>query len=162
MKLSDITAAIARKHLQYNPDTGTFTRLRKNGEPSAKNPASPSGSGYLYISLCNNNISAHRIAWLLMTGEWPESMVDHRNGDRHDNRWLNLRASNHSHNNQNKTKTVSSTGFMGVYPERGRYRAVIKNNNRQIYLGAFSTPEAAHHAYLQAKRRYHPHAFIAQ
>lgn len=90
------------------------------------------------------------------------SMVDHINGDPLDNRRTNLRivdARGNAHN-QRKAHRNSKTGFLGVdhlpskYPNRP-YRAQIKVGGKKLHLGQFETPEAAHAAYVEAKRVLH-------
>ncbi len=45
----------------------------------------------------------HRVAWFLITGEQPD-IVDHISGDRHDNRFINLRSVTTSENGQNQKR----------------------------------------------------------
>lgn len=45
---------------------------------------------------------ASRIAWLLYYGEWPRLTIDHRNGDRTNNRIRNLRDVTHHVNMNNR------------------------------------------------------------
>lgn len=47
------------------------------------------------------NYPIHRIIWLWMTGEWPDT-IDHENGIRDDNRWCNLRNVTAKQNSQNR------------------------------------------------------------
>lgn len=103
---------------------------------------------------------AHRLAWLIMTGEWPATEVDHRDTDPGNNAWTNLRLATRSQNMQNRRAAGrnSATGVLGVSPCRSRYRAVIKTSGRIRHLGVFATVEAAEAAYLAAKVELHPFA----
>jgi HNH endonuclease len=47
--------------------------------------------GYRYIEIDGELYRADMVAWALQTGEWPEGEIEHINGDRADNCWLNLR-----------------------------------------------------------------------
>ncbi len=80
-------------YLRYEPDTGKFYWIKK---PSSRisvgsEAGSIGGKGYRQIGFNGRNYAAHRLAWRLMTGEWPELEVDHINGAKGDNRWDNLR-----------------------------------------------------------------------
>jgi hypothetical protein len=83
-----------------------------------------------------------------MTGEWPENEIDHRNREKDDNRWSNLRPANRSQNCANeKMNCRNLSGLKGVSVERGRYRAKIVINGKIHRLGSHRTPEDAHAAY---------------
>jgi hypothetical protein len=159
----DISAARLRKILRFDPDAGTFTWLvARRGCPIGSVAGKVhSISGYVRIDLDGLKIAAHRAAWLYMTGEWPERAIDHRDGDRANNRWSNLRVSDGYLNAQNirAPMVTNSTGFLGVNRMKGRrdlpYRAKITANGRSVHLGFFGAPEEAHKAYLAAKRRLH-------
>ena len=86
------------------------------------------------------------------------SHVDHINGDTADNRWANLRPATRSENMQNRrvANSNSKTGLLGAKPSRNAFRAQIKISGRCVNLGTFSSPEAAHAAYLTAKAELHP------
>lgn len=102
--------------------------------------------------------SAHRLAWLYMTGSWPTSHIDHINGDRRDNRFCNLREATPAENAQNKSLYSNNTsGYPGVHwDSRAQlWRAQIRVQGRRIHLGRFSTPDEAYRAYLKGKAQYH-------
>lgn len=103
---------------------------------------------------------AHHLAFLAMQGVWPALDVDHINGDRQDNRWSNLREVDRTTNAENKrsAKRGATSGLLGVSfaKDTGRWAAQIQVKGKNKNLGRrFSTPEAAHEAYLQAKRQLH-------
>jgi hypothetical protein len=113
--------------------------------------------GYVTIRINGRQYIAHRVAWWLATGEWPIA-IDHKDGDRANNKFENLRAADYKINNQNRRRAIpnSTTGFLGVTrtPE-GRFVARIGVNGKNLYFGTHETPEQAHEAYLAAKREFH-------
>lgn len=134
--------------LAYNPDTGVFT-LRTSGASVGYLRK----DGYCTIWLHGRHQRAHRLAWLLMTGEWPSREIDHINGIRNDNRWINLREASSSQNKANAALSAKNTsGLKGVGLHRGKWRAVIRVDKRLILLGYFATPEEAHVAYCDAAK----------
>lgn len=147
-------------HLKYEPATGQFTRLFKAHCRFAQGSVSGSRTrtGYVRVTINALQYAAHRLAWFYMVGEWPKGEVDHINGDRADNRWPNLRVVTKSENQQNRCTTIGKTGLLGVNFHRGtgRFQARIVVSGRRKFLGLFTTPEAAHAAYREAKAQYHP------
>jgi hypothetical protein len=115
-------------------------------------------TGYWCIGLKRKQYKAHRLAWLMYYGEWPEKDIDHINCDRSDNRIENLRLGGKDINPRNqKIRSTNTTGFKGVKAPSGRslkYMAKICVNREHIYLGMFTTPEEAHIAYCQAADKY--------
>ncbi len=92
-----------------------------------------------------------------MTDEEPET-VDHRDMDRTNNRWANLRSSLYGQNTANsKVRKDSISGIKGVqqHPGTGRYYARIRKDKITHYLGCFDTPEEAHAAYCKAAQELH-------
>lgn len=150
--------------MDYNPDTGKFIRKVRRGRMGA--PGSVAGTvnkkGYVVIEIDGRPYTAHRLAWLFMTGEMPEKQIDHRDRNKANNAWSNLRSATNAQNHQNRFEAQANnkTGLLGVcfHKAAGRWIAQIKKNGRRIYLGLHDTPEGAHAAYLAAKAELHPFA----
>ncbi len=158
-----ITAERLRELLHYNPDTGIFT-WKANRQGGGATPGKKAGyvttTGYVQIGVDRVGYLAHRLAWLYMTGAFPALHIDHINGSRTDNRWLNIRNVNFVTNAQNIRKAMNSnksSGMLGVslYKRTGRWQAQISVGGTPKPLGYFNTPEEAYSAYLAAKRVHH-------
>lgn len=154
-----ITQSQLKEILHYDPETGQFTwRVATRGRIKAGGIAgSNNGSGYIRITVDNNQYFAHRLAWFWMTGSWPIGNIDHRDRDRANNAWGNLREATQSQNMANTTtQRTNSLGLKGVYlVSPGRYRAQIRVQGKNHNLGRFDTPEEAHAAYVTAAKKYH-------
>ena len=99
---------------------------------------------------------AHRVAWLIMTGEWPELEVDHINGVESDNRWANLRLVTSAENKKNRSLQANNTsGVNGVYWDKTnqRWHARIMVSKRYVSLGHFKSLEEAKEARRLAETR---------
>lgn len=157
--MTALTQARLKELLHYDPETGVW--LWMNPTCSRMKPGDVAGTfkdGYLKITVDGHQCRAHRLAFLYMTGRWPVAEVDHRNCDRADNRWANLREATHAQNCRNTgPRATNTSGFMGVrWHARGRrWQARIHVDGREIYLGLFDTPEAAHAAYCAAAHQLH-------
>lgn len=157
----ELTAARLRELLHYDPDTGVFTW--RNDQPSRDVKAGDIAGrmrldGYVSISCDGRSYVAHRLAWLHVCGDWPDLDIDHRDGQRANNAFANLRQASDSQNAQNRAiRSDNSSGFPGVgwHKGKGAWQAKIGINSRRFFLGIFDTPEEAHAAYLSAKARKH-------
>ncbi|MDN8047581.1 HNH endonuclease [Burkholderia multivorans] len=160
MKTKSLTAERLRELLAYDPVTGKFTwRMRPSNRVHVGDEAGHvGGNGYVQIRVDGAMYQAHRLAWLYVTGRWPVRFLDHRDLDRSNNRFVNLREANDEQNAANSPRRRHGhVGLKGVGYHRstGRYRARIRRGNREYHLGLFDTPEAAHRAYQEASRRLH-------
>jgi len=115
--------------------------------------------GYVIVEVAGKSVAAHRIVWLMHNGHWPTGEIDHINGIRHDNRIENLRDVHRKTNAENRRSAskTSKTKLLGVeyLPKIDKYRARIRVDGALIRLGTFNTPDDAHAAYIEAKRRLH-------
>lgn len=111
----------------------------------------------MLVQLRGHKVLAHRIAWALQHGEWPQGEIDHINGDRQDNRIENLRDVPSFVNKQNLRSATKRNrlGILGVHARRGKFRAFISVDGAVRALGTFHSAIEAHAAYLAAKRAGH-------
>jgi hypothetical protein len=84
--------------------------------------------------------------------------IDHINGNRLDNRRINLRYATRSQNNMNRFArcVTSKSPYKGVCwrAHAKRWKAYIKINKTQIHIGYFTTAEKAAKAYNKAAIKY--------
>lgn len=158
MAAADLSAQRLRQVLHYDPLTGEFMHLRKHLRDKQPGCGHRCTDGYTYLGVDNAHVLAHRAAWLYMTGAWPIDQVDHIDGDKANNRFLNLRDASRETNAQNlhRPRADNKSGFLGVHLHpAGKWVAMIRIAGKKKNLGYFTTPELAHVAYVQAKRMHH-------
>lgn len=145
------------RRLNYDPETGLFTwkyptsRRVKAGQIAG----GPSHRGYWRILISDVEYYGHRLAWFYTFGAWPAVDLDHRDGDKTNNKISNLRPATVSQNAANRKIPVNNTtGFKGVRAtESNRWRAVVEHGGKQISLGTYGTREEAHAAYCEGAKR---------
>lgn len=142
-----ITPNRLKQLFDYDPAAGTFTRKLNAGSATVGQIAGcRDRSGYIRISVDCQRFAAHRLAFLFMTGKLPALHIDHINGDRGDNRWLNLREVTRTENNRNKcNRSDNTSGHPGItwLPRNKKWRARISTDARRISLGLFNSIEQA-------------------
>jgi hypothetical protein len=150
------------KSVNYDPLTGIFTRkttskysLRNNG----KEIKTTDKDGYIVFKINGKMFKAHRVAYFLIHGEWP-NQVDHINRITSDNRAENIRCASQGQNNQNRKIAKNNTsGTVGVRLQKyGKWRAYIYHNKKSIYLGEYITFEEALSARMAAVKVMFTHA----
>ena len=161
-----LTQEYLRSILDYNPDTGVFTRKRRkdvrpewNTRWAGKVAGNLHNHGYWMLSIDNKRYLAHRIAFIYTYGYEPNE-VDHINGDRLDNRICNLRDVTSSENNRNMKRAKNNTsGKTGVYWDKvnSKWMAIAWCENKQHFAGRFARKEDAIKARdeLQVKLDFH-------
>lgn len=156
-----ITQEELKSQLHYCPDTGIFTRLVANSRRVKVGDIAGclNDRGYIAIKVDSKLYKAHRLAWLYITGNWPENYIDHINGVKNDNRIGNLRDVTSSENNQNQRKSCANnkSGLLGVswYKAMNKWNAQIELDGKRTHLGYFTDKHEAHNAYLTKKREIH-------
>jgi hypothetical protein len=162
---SDLKAPWLRENFAYDKETGRFERLwpvltYRGGIRYAEGTLTGSvhADGYRYMCIKGRLFLEHRLAYLWMSGSWPEYEVDHRDGDRSNNAWSNLRHATVSENRQNNPGQHSRLGpHRGVYRLKGNrkeFAAQIKVKGEAIYLGCFDDLDEAIAARVEAEKRY--------
>jgi hypothetical protein len=144
--------------LFYDPETGIFTWKisHPKGRPKFGDQAGTISRGYRSIQISGSLYRGCRLAWFYQFGEWP-NIIDHINGNRADDRIVNLRNVDHRTNNENRRKAMPNNiaGLIGASFNDGKWIATIKVNGDRLYLGRYATPTEAHNAYVAAKRMHH-------
>ena len=155
MTITTLTQIHLKNTLQYNPLTGIFTNKKKGLKAGTA-----TDQGYVRIGIDNNYYKAHRLAFLYMLGLFPSDQVDHINGNRSDNRWLNLRSASNAINQKNrKTQKNNTSKVTGISwsKERVAWEASIRVNKRRVSLGRHSDWFEAVCARMSANNKYDFH-----
>lgn len=156
--MEKVSVSHLKKILDYNPETGIFTWLIRPRRRACSPVAGTISLGYRRICIKQHHYSAHQLAWLYVTGQWAGGEIDHINGVKDDNRWVNLRKADRQTNQANsKIRVSNKTGFKGAgSPLAGRrkFPARITVNYKTLWLGSFDTAQEAHDAYLAAAREH--------
>src|SRR5574341_403988 len=157
-----LTQQRLKEVLRYTPRTGEMVwRVTLSNRATAGTAVrGRSLNGYSRVKIDGRLYYAHRLAWLYVVGEWPPVKVDHKNRDRADNRWRNLRLANNSQNSQNTTmRSDNTSGHKGVtWSKRfSCWLAQIQIDGRGKHLGVFEKLKDAVSARREAEKKYFTH-----
>lgn len=153
-----ITYEDVKTFFSYDPVSGIMKRILKpdrwgNVWPYDKELTTPNDQGYYTANFRGVVYKIHRLAFLYMLGDFPENDVDHINGIRTDNRWVNLRAVDRKGNTHNiGIARNNKSGYPGVdfHNVVGKFQARIRINGERVRLGFFDTKEEA----IKEKQKY--------
>jgi hypothetical protein len=166
MNHQKLTALRASELLDYDAETGALTWKVRAGRVSAgAKVCSVDGHGYLVVRIDKVRYLAHRVAWLIANGGWPDKGLDHIDGNRLNNALKNLREATAAENNQNKRAPISSnksSQSLGVSRNKKskKWVAYISVSGLRKHLGSFENEASARAAYLAAKADLHPFAEV--
>lgn len=167
---------ILRNRVRYDAGTGVISWAKDPGKEGflcessylawitrfSEMPVGKRSRGYVVVTISVNgreiHCMGHRVAWALQTGGWPECEIDHRDGDRANNKWDNLREATHQQNQWNKgVSAKNSSGFKGVHmhTQNGKWIAQISISGKTKHLGCFETAEMASLEYQRASKKFH-------
>lgn len=99
-----------------------------------------------YVSTCINR-RRRKLHQILIPDR---NLLDHRNGNKLDNRRENLREATNQQNVWNSKARPGSSSFKGVSRTDGRWGAKIKRDGKSKSLGSYATEEEAALAYDRA------------
>lgn len=156
----ELSQEYLKQLLDFDQESGIFTWLvnRAGRAQCGVVAGTAHTAGYVQIRINKRHYFAHRLAWLYVYGMLPEKQIDHINGVRNDNRICNLREADDACQQQNRCLHKRNTsGYPGVTWSKRflRWRAYVKVNYKQHYLGMYKTKEEAYSAYLEGKARLH-------
>lgn len=149
-----LSAERVRQMLSYEAETGVFTWVALSGRRAKIGDRAGSFNksiGYRVIGIDGARYYEHRLAWLWVTGSWPDNDIDHINCDKSDNRWTNLRGATMAQNIANIGSWRHNTsGLKGAHWSKAAQRWSSRIGAR--HLGLFDTREEAHEAYVKAAK----------
>lgn len=157
---SGLTQAYLKTILRYDPESGLLYWVKPNplwrsGKPGMVAGCLHKSTGYWVVKIDGIDYRAHRVIWVMWYGEWPLHEVDHKDGDKINNRIANLRPATHPQNTANKRRRSKRRYPKGVdLLPSGRFRAKICVNYKQINIGVFDSAEEASAAYLAKAQEY--------
>jgi hypothetical protein len=176
MKWKQLDPEMLRELLHYDPQTGVLTwKWREphqfpagtstgpetykmwNKQRAGKPALTARCNGYRVGAVWTVRIYAHRVAWAIHHGKWPEHPLDHINGDRADNRIVNLRLAPDNSNNRNrKMNRRNTSGVTGVRfcAVKQKWVASITIDGRKKTLGTYDTKDDAIHMRKMAEREH--------
>jgi len=152
-----------RAKYSYDPETGVFikkalTKYQKEWVAGCKDP-----SGYVRICINGRIYLAHRLAWYYMTGFQPINLIDHINGNKQDNRFVNLREADYSQNMMNsRLASNNRSGCKGVswLSRKKAWRAEGKIDGKRVFLGQFKNLSDAISAYQKFAKENHAEFYL--
>ncbi len=156
-KARQMTQERLKEVLHYDPDTGAFNWLQQRPGCVPGREVGTIACGYRQIEVDYKLFRASRLAWLYITGNWPENLVDHKNGNRSDDRWCNLRAATHQENSRNRKPCKrNKSGKVGVCvgTKPNTWEANITIDNKLLQLGCFEVKKDAITARCKAEKHY--------
>lgn len=140
------------EHFNYSESIGKFERISTGGEGTVNS------NGYSVFNISGKIYYTHRLIWIYLYDIHP-IYIDHINGNRLDNRLINLRDVSASENNINRTKINKNnkSGYIGVcWDNKNKsWESYIHINYKKIGLGRFFELSDAVSARLKGELLYH-------
>lgn len=140
--MKKLTQKRLKELLRYSKETGHFTwNVSKGSRAKAGMVAGTvQGAGYITIQIDKKIYLAHRLAWLYVEGYFPETLIDHKNRNKSDNRFCNLRVASKQCNARNSnTRRDNKSVVTGVCYDksRGKWLVQMMVNGEKLNLGRY-------------------------
>lgn len=146
---AQVTQALLKEYLDYNPNTGILTWIKKPSKRANMGQRAGSlvpKSGYRSINFFGRSYPEHHVVWCWYYGEWSELFIDHIDHVRDNNRIHNLREVTALQNAQNKRKRENThVNEAGIWynKRRKRYVAEISVKGKKVFQQSFVDVEDA-------------------
>lgn len=148
--MSDLTYEYVNSIIKYDSLNGLFFRkdckIKRFINKQVGKSYNNGHHDYVRISIDGKYHIAHRLAWLLYYGKWPENQIDHIDGNGLNNKISNLRDVSCSINGKNRKINMNNTsGRGGVHFNKRyeRFQATAMSENKRHFLGYYNTFEEA-------------------
>jgi hypothetical protein len=160
----ELPVDFVRAILDYKPRSGLLIwKKRFDIAPLANSRVGKiagfmASDGYIYVQINNKWYLAHRLAWVIMKGEWPKNDIDHVRAPKTNNKWSNLREATTQQNTRNTKKRASNTSkFKWVSWDKSKkcWVARIRDGKTHLNLGRYKTPEEGYAVACKAAKKLH-------
>lgn len=152
--------------LSYNKRTGVLRWKHRVGSPNfnANHAGKVAGylhkkTGYLRVRVSGVTLQHHRVCFVLGSKENipADTLVDHRDRNKTNSRFKNLRAASSAQNVWNRSGDCDRLTDLpkNVVYRYGRYYAHFYANGKRIYVGGFVDLDAAKRALRSARSEHH-------
>lgn len=159
-----LTQAKLLELFQYDEASGALIwKIDKGRAIAGTTVTTLDGKGYRQVGVDGKKYRVHRVIWMMKTGNWPSTQIDHRDRVKTNNAWGNLLPKTAVENKHNTGAHRDNTsGYVGVTwsAHRKKWVAQLAVNGKNLNLGGFSSALEAATAYQAAKRIHHPSASL--
>jgi hypothetical protein len=156
--------------VDYNPKTGSLTWKRRDevcpGDKIfniryADKECGTLVNGYMQIRFRVDNqpfmVKVHRLVWFIVNGKLPEKDIDHINGEKLDNRIINLRDVPKSVNSRNKKLQSNNTSGITGVSWNSRYKkwvVQVRVERKHHHLGYFDDINTAEKVVIEFRKQH--------
>lgn len=123
--------------VHYDQNTGIFTSTYKEG---IHVKGIHDKQGRLFIVVNSRKYAAERLAWFLVTSEWPKRKIQHKNDNIADNRFDNLEE---VRSIERKIPKVTLSEGVHYSASDNKWVAIVYRNRQHYNLGRYTSERAA-------------------
>lgn len=113
--------------------------------------------GYKIVGINKKTYRIHRLIYLMFYGYLPK-ILDHKDGNKFNNKIENLRKANNSQNQQNRIiQKNNKSGIKNVdwHKKTAKWRVSIQVNKKRNFIGSFKDLKLADLVAIEARNKYH-------
>ena len=155
-RASTLTVEWLREHMACVPETGTLMwKVRGPGRTVGKPLGTVDSLGYVRLKVDGVVFFFHRLLWFHVHGQWPQSQLDHIDGNKQNNALANLREATPAQNSARRRVSAKIAPSRGIFPHGPGFVARIHHAGKRHYLGYFAKMEDAKTAYEAKAKEIH-------